>query len=93
MKFQKGDKVRIINAIEERYVGLIGSIVDHKQGSLGYIIQFPNSPDYRYFSEQNLELVERGSEMASQPETKETNPKDVIGMKKAPISTLSCPQC
>ncbi len=68
MKFQYRDTVKIINAIEKRYIGLVGNIVDTPRLGELYTIQFPNSPDYRYFNEQDLELVEH-KEVTTQPET------------------------
>jgi len=106
MKFQKGDIVKVvankerlddIGIYDQSFHGLRGEIIyieSFWRTGLDYQVYFHNTNNFWYFGEQDLELVEHKSEVVSeatdQLRTKSTNPKDIIGVQKAPISTLSC---
>jgi len=89
MKFQIGDKIEVIadrrrlnylNA-NPNVMGEIGEIIEKKIP--GYRVKFPDLDNYCWwFGNQDLRLFER------EPETKPTNPKDALAIKKAPLSTL-----
>ncbi len=95
MKFQKGDTVRVVADTErlesisiynQSFHGLRGKVIlVSRYNPMSYYVRFTVG-DY-YFNKQDLELVEH-KEVTTQPNTKETNPKDALGIKKAPLSTL-----
>lgn len=65
----------------------------HKDGTRGDYEDYPtkedaNSATALFWVKQPQEGTSAGGK--TDDDKKETNPKDVIGMKKAPISTLSC---
>jgi len=91
-------RLREIEIYNESFDGLVGEIIGiGSDVVVVFSLKYPvglREIGIWCFAEQDLELVESRTEQidskTDQLRIKSTNPKDIIGVRKAPISTLSC---
>lgn len=82
--FFKGDKVQCVCPTDSLVLGEIYDVIE--QGTPQNVTVMLNGKRSGWFP-RRFELVSS----AKTPETKDTNPKDAVGTRKAPMSTVSGP--